>query len=296
MAFAHQFEYLRPGDLQEALGILSQAGHRAQVLAGGTDLIPWIGEELLLPEVLVDIKGIPELKGIDREEGWVRIGARVTFGELIDSELIRTSFPVVFEMARTVASPGIRNRATLAGNICSAVPSCDSGPVLLVHQAEVLVRGVSGERKIPIEDWFQGPRKTALQAGEMVTAVRLPVPEDKAEGCYVKLGRYRGEDLAQASAAILSLPGGGWRIAFGAVAPTPVRASGIESLLSGKKLTDEVIAEAQKLVAKEITPITDIRATRRYRLHMVQVMLERGLRAAQRRRETGEPPYGTGLI
>ena len=84
MAFAHQFEYLRPGDLQEALGILSQAGHRAQVLAGGTDLIPWIGEELLLPEVLVDIKGIPELKGIDREEGWVRIGARVTFSELID--------------------------------------------------------------------------------------------------------------------------------------------------------------------------------------------------------------------
>ena len=296
MALAHQFEYLRPRDLQKVVEILSQVGHRARILAGGTDLIPWIGEELLLPEVLVDIKEIPELNGIDMEEGSVRVGARVTFSELIDSDCIRRSFPVVFEMARAVASPGVRNRATLVGNICSAVPSCDSGPVLLVHQAEVLVQGTAGERTVPMKEWFIGPRETALQTGELVTGVRLPLPKGKGEGCYVKLGRYRGEDLAQAGAALLALPDGRWRIAFGAVAPTPVRAPGIESFISGQKITDEIIAEARKLVPREIDPITDIRATRRYRLHMVQVMLERGLRATQSRRETGSPPYGTKLI
>jgi len=296
VAFAHQFEYVRPGDLQGAVEILSQAGHRAQVLAGGTDLIPWIGEELLSPEVLVDIKEIEGLAGIAQGDRQIRIGARVTFSELIDSQLIRQRFPLVFEMALAVASPGIRNRATLAGNICSAVPSCDSGPVLLVHQAEVLVQGTSGERKIPMKDWFVGPRETALQAGELVTGVHLPVPEGKGDGCYVKLGRYRGEDLAQASMAALVLPDDRWRIAFGAVAPTPVRASRIEAFISGNKITDEVLAEARKLIPREIAPITDIRATRRYRLHMVQVMLERGLRATQSRRETGSPPYGMKLI
>lgn len=296
MALAHQFEYLKPRSLQETVEILSQAGHRAQILAGGTDLIPWIGEELLSPEVLVDIKEIEELAGIAVEDRHIRIGARVTFSELIDSDLMCEKFPLVLEMARAVASPGIRNRATLAGNICSAVPSCDGGPVLLVHRAGVLVRSASGERKLPIEDWFLGPRKTALQAGELVTGVLLPIPEEKAEGCYVKLGRYRGEDLAQASTAVLNLPDDRWRIAFGAVAPTPVRAPGIESLLFGRKLTDELIAQVLKLVPGEIAPITDIRATRRYRLHMVQVMLERGLRATQSRRESGSPPYGMKLI
>ena len=296
MAFAQRFEYLRPDDLREAVEILSQAGRRAQILAGGTDLIPLIGEELLSPEVLVDIKGIEALAGIAVEDGHIRIGARVTFSELIDSDHIREKFPLILEMAGTVASPGIRNRATLAGNICSAVPSCDSGPVLLVHRAEVLTESVSGERRLSMEEWFQGPRKTALQAGEVVTGVLLPIPEGKTAGCYVKLGRYRGEDLAQAGVAVLILPGGRWRIAFGAVAPTPVRAPGIETQLSGRELTDEVIARVRKLVPGEIAPITDIRASRRYRLHMVQVMLERGLRVSQSRLDTGQPPYGTSLI
>jgi CO/xanthine dehydrogenase FAD-binding subunit len=296
VAFAHRFEYIRPNDLPEAVKILSLTGSRAQILAGGTDLIPWIGEELMAPEILVDIKGIEELAGIVEEDRHLRIGALVTFSELIDSQLIRRSCPVIFETALAVASPGIRNRATLAGNICSAVPSCDGGPALLVHQAEVLVHSATGERRVPMKEWFLGSRKTALQAEEMVTGVRLPVPENGGHGCYIKLGRYRGEDLAQAGVAILGLPEDRWRIAFGAVAPTPVRAPGIESLLSGRKLTGEVIAEARTLVSREIEPITDIRATRRYRLHMVQVMLERGLRAAQDRRESGQPPYGTRLI
>jgi CO/xanthine dehydrogenase FAD-binding subunit len=296
MALAHQFEYFRPSEIQEAVGILSQAGDRAQILAGGTDLIPWIGEELLFPEVLVDIKGIGELPGIVMGEHDIRIGALVTFSELIDSDLIRQRLPVVFEMARTVASPGIRNRATLVGNICSAVPSCDAGPVLLVHQAEVLVQSASGERSVPMKEWFLGPRKTALQVGEVVTGVLLPLPERKQNGCYVKLGRYRGEDLAQASVAILALPDDRYRIAFGAVAPTPVRAPRTESLIAGNELTDEIIAQAQRLAPEEIVPITDIRATERYRLHMVTVMLERGLRAARHRLADEGPPYGTRLI
>jgi len=296
MSITHQFEYLRPQTLQEAIRVLSENGERARVLAGGTDLIPWVSEELLLPEMLVDIKGLAELKGVVVDERKIRIGALVTFSELIDCDTVREKVPLIFEMAKAVASPGIRNRATLVGNICSAVPSCDSGPVLLVHEADVLVTGPSGQRKVPIGEWFLGPRATALKAGEMVTAVDVPVPDQAHGGCYLKLGRYRGEDLAQASVAVVALSDRRYRIAFGAVSPTPLRASRIESLLNGQELTDEIIAQAQGLVSAEIAPITDIRATREYRLHMARVMLERGLRAARSRMFNQMPPYGVRLI
>jgi len=296
MAILHEFEYLKPKELQDAVQILTEYGSRAQVLAGGTDLIPWIQEDLLTPDVLVDIKGIDGLDEIVLDKGTLYIGALVTFTELIGSAIISEGFPLIWEMAKTVASPGVRNRATLAGNICSAVPSCDSGPVLLVCEAAVLVKGPRRERKVPLGEWFLGPRKTALEKGEMVTGMTLPLPGPEHGGVYVKLGRYRGEDLAQASVAILALPEYVYRIAFGAVGPRPARAKKIEALLNGKKAEGRVIEDALKLVPQEICPITDIRASEEYRMHMVKVMLERGLRAARARFCGQGPHYGESLI
>ncbi|MFC1683655.1 FAD binding domain-containing protein [Candidatus Zixiibacteriota bacterium] len=296
MPIAHQFEYAKPKTLDEAIQLLAKHGQRAFPLAGGTDLIPGIRSELLAPEILVDIKGIGELRGIVEKERGLAIGALVTFAELIDSTLIRQRLPLLFEMAGTVASPGVRNRATMVGNICSAVPSCDSGPVLLVLEAEIEVNGPDGERKIPIGNWFLGPKENALQEGEIVTSVFIPLLAETHGGCYVKLGRYRGEDLAQASVAILMLAGEHYRIAFGAVAPSPLRASRIEVMMDGKKLDKSIMSAAQQLVPEEIAPITDIRASKQYREHMVGVMLERGLKVAEERFSGEGLPYGTSAM
>jgi carbon-monoxide dehydrogenase medium subunit len=160
----------------------------------------------------------------------------------------------------------------------------------------VLVTGPGGKRKVPLRDWFVGPRKTVLKRGEIATGVAVPLPGKKHAACFVKLRRYEGEDLAQASVTVLALAGNSYRISFGAVAPRPLRAGRIEALLEGKALSDELVEQAVRLVPQEIAPITDIRATKEYRTLMAGVMLERGLRAAVARLAGAGPAYGTSLI
>jgi carbon-monoxide dehydrogenase medium subunit len=296
MAIAHEFEYEKPTSVDEAVEILARHGDDARVLAGGTDLVGWMRDELVAPGVLVDVKGIEGIGGIEVRGDTLHIGAVTTFTDVIDSDDVIGRAALLYEMARTVASTGIRNRATIVGNICSAVPSCDSGPVLLVYEADVHVKGPSGERSIPVGEWFVGPKENALRAGELVVGISVPLPSDAHGGCYVKLGRYKGEDLAQAGVAVLALPGREYRVAFGAVAPTPLRAPAIEALLRGNEITDALVAQARSIVSDEIAPITDIRSSREYRQHMVEIMLARALVAAAARLEGGGPPYGTRLI
>jgi xanthine dehydrogenase FAD-binding subunit len=190
---------------------------------------------------------------------------------------------------------GIRNRATVAGNLCSAVPSNDAGPVLLAAGASLQVATPNGERTIALGEWFLGPRRTSLAEGELVTGVSIPLP-GRHGGCHLKLGRYRGEDLAQASVAVLALPGDRYRIAFGAVAPAPVRATAVEASLEGRDLDAAALAGAAALVPGQISPITDLRASAEYRTHMCRVMLVRALRAAAGRLAGDGPPYGTRLL
>jgi CO/xanthine dehydrogenase FAD-binding subunit len=296
MAIAHQFEYVKPGTLREGIKTLARYGNRAQVLAGGTDLIGLISDDKLLPEVVVDIKGIAGLDKIEFKNGVLTIGALVTFSDLRDSPVIAKKFPVIREMTGWLASVGIRNRATMVGNLCSAVPCCDSGPILQVYDASVLIAGPNGKCKVPLSEWFVGPRKTVLKRGEIATGVAVPLPKKKHGACFVKLRRYEGENLAQASVTVLTLAGKSYRVSFGAVAPRPIRSEKIEALLEGRELTDDLIRQAVKLLPEEIVPITDIRATKDYRLHMTGVMLERGLRAATARLAGAGPAYGTSLI
>lgn len=296
MAIAHQFEYVKPGNLREGIKTLARYGSRAQVLAGGTDLIGLISDDKLLPEIVVDIKGIAGLDKIEFKNGVLTIGALVTFSDLRDSPVIAKKFPVIREMTGWLASVGIRNRATMVGNLCSAVPCCDSGPILQVYDASMLVAGPVGKRRVPLNEWFVGPRKTVLKRGEIATGVAVPLPKKKHAACFVKLRRYEGEDLAQASVTVLALAGNSYRVSFGAVAPKPIRGERIEALLEGRDLTDDLIRQAVRLLPEEIAPITDIRATKEYRLHMTGVMLERGLRAAGSRLDRAGPEYGMSLI
>jgi len=295
VAITHQFEYAKPKSLDQALALLSQHKNCA-ILSGGTDLVDRLKEHVIQPDVVIDIKGLDAFNKISFDNAALQIGAGVTFADLIDSEAVRKYFPVIAELAKTVASGGIRNRATLVGNICSAVPCMDSGPLLCAYNATVVVAGPAGGRTVPAAGWFVAPRKTSLQQGEIVTGVTLPLPAVKHAGCWVKLGRYAGEDLAQVNLLILTLGDGTFRISFGAVAPVPVRARKIEKLLDGHPMTPSLIEQAKKLIEQEIKPISDVRASKEYRMHMAKIMFERGLDAAIRRLAGSGPHYGTSVI
>ena len=289
----HQFEYYKTSTVSQAIKLLGK--HKfAVLLAGGTDLVCNIKENLYTPKCLIDIKGIKELTQIKMVKDDLHLGALVTFDQLIASPLIKKHFPLLQEMSEVVASKAIRNRATMVGNICSAVPCLDSAGPLLCYEAQVMVKGPTGQRKIDIDKWFKGPRKTALKKGEMVVGLKLK--KIKHGGCYIKLGRYRGEDLAQASVTVVALPKKNYRVAFGSVAPAPLRAKKIERELKGKELDANLLEKAKELVKEEISPITDIRATKEYRMHMSQVMLVRALSAAQARLNGEGPAYGESLI
>jgi CO/xanthine dehydrogenase FAD-binding subunit len=296
MPIAHQFAYFRPPTLREAVRILARYGNRARALAGGTDLVGLISDGMAAPETIVDIKGIPGLGRIEFKNGVLSVGALATFTDLRDSPVVAKRFPVIREMTGWLASVGIRNRATMVGNLCSAVPCCDSGPILMVYEAVMQLAGPAGRRKVPLSAWFVGPRKTVLKRGEIAIGVAVPLPKTKHAACFVKLRRYEGEDLAQASVTVLAQEGNSYGISFGSVAPWPVRAKKIEALLRGQPLSNDLIDQAVRLLPEEIAPITDIRATKEYRMHMCGVMLRRGLWAAAARLVGGGPAYGTSLI
>jgi CO/xanthine dehydrogenase FAD-binding subunit len=289
-----QLDYAKPKFLNEALDIISKSINPF-ILAGGTDLIDMIKEGIVKPDMIVDLKGIEQFNQIIFKNDTLNIGAGVTFSQLIGSKVIKDNFPVIAELSKTVASVGIRNRATLIGNICSAVPCMDSGPLLTSYEAMIITAGPKGERKIPSAKWFINSRKTAIEKGEIVTGVSIPFP-GKHGGCFVKLGRYEGEDLAQVNLVIIAIADGSFRISFGSVAPVPVRAMKIENLINGKAISQSLIEEAFTLIEKEIKPITDIRATKEYRMHMAKIMFERGLKAAISRLNGTGPEYGISVI
>ncbi|HAL93069.1 MAG TPA: hypothetical protein DCM68_08620, partial [Verrucomicrobia bacterium] len=261
MSIAVEFEYAKPASLKEALGLLARKSAAGAVpLAGGTDLVAWLRDGAVSPGFLVDIKGLADLRGIRLKAGKLWIGANTTFAEIIESPLVRKHAPILAEAAGMVASVGVRNRATVAGNICSAVPCCDSGPALLVHEATIHMDTRQGAKSLPATKWFLGPRRTALPKGGIVTGISIPVA--KHAGAFAKLKRYRGEDLAQASVAVRVDAKGGWRVAYGSVAPTPIRGPKVERLLKGVKKPDAaLLKKAAALAEAEVAPITDIRSS-----------------------------------
>jgi carbon-monoxide dehydrogenase medium subunit len=295
MAIVQEFEYFKPKSIKEAISLL--LGHKKSfILAGGTDLISELKKGMVSPGAIIDIKGITKLTGIDFSGKVLKIGALVTFSDLIKSGVIREHFPLITEMSGAVASVAIRNRATIVGNICSAVPCMDSGPVLSVYDAEILVSGAGCNFRFPVSQFFKGPRKTVLKGNGIATSIVIPVPAPKHGGCFMKLGRYKGEDLAQASVAVLALPKRQYRVAFGSVAPVPIRAKKIEKVLNGNPLDDHLINTAKELIPQEISPITDVRASREYRMHMCGVMFERAIKAAAARLEGNGPAYGAARV
>lgn len=276
-----KFDYLRPRTTEELAAALAEHGADAKLFAGGTDLIVLMRDKLVRPKYVIDIKGIEELRELSwNERRGLTIGAAVTLNELIASEVVRGRFGALWKAAGTLADPTIRNRATLVGNICNASPAADTAPALLVLDAEVEVVSVKGERVIPIQEFFRGVKLTALERGEFVRAVRVPNPPEGAKGDYLKWGRTRGEDLAVVGVAGLAVNSGKKlvRIALSSVAPTPLLVPEVEGIFEGGGSVEEQMDKAASVVVEKISPISDVRASKEYRLHMAGVLTKQILK------------------
>ncbi len=268
------FNYYRPKTLKEALILVSELND-FKILAGGTDLIIDMRIKRYVPRNIIDISSINELKYIVDEGDRVRIGALTTLQELLESRIIKDKLLLLAEAIESMASWQIRNLATIGGNLCNASPAADTAPPLLVYEAKVKVRSLKGEREIPISKFFLGPRKTALEKNEILTEIVVPYVKNVGTA-FMKLGRRKAFTLSVVSVATLvSVNGDSFaeaRIALGAVAPTPIRAYTVESYLKGKKVGLDVISEGAKLVLKDISPISDVRASAEYRKDMSVVL------------------------
>ncbi|MDY7029811.1 MAG: xanthine dehydrogenase family protein subunit M, partial [Spirochaetota bacterium] len=277
------FDYLKPVSLKEACTLRAEHAGASQLLLGGTDLIVEMDQGSLSPEFLIDLRGIGDLWGIREAKNEIVIGAAVTFTELIKSKTISKECQALTEASKLVASVGVRNVATLAGNICHAVPSAEGAAPLLIRDAELTAVSTSGERRLSIHDFFTGPRKTALAAEEIVTAIHIPRNSLRSGENYLKLGRYRGEDLAQVGVAVSVDEKYQYKIAYAAVGPVPLRITKAEEILQGAPPSEKELAAAVKAVKQTVNPITDIRASKEYRLYMCGVMLEKAVKTAVQR-------------
>jgi carbon-monoxide dehydrogenase medium subunit len=280
-----KFNYLAPTTLDEALSLLARYKGRARVIAGGTDLIPRLKRrEIGAPDYAIDLKGIPALDNIEYDVSGLNIGALATIGAVETSAIIGQKFGVLAQAARSMASPQVRNRGTIAGNICNAVPSADSAPALLTLGAKLKLVSGKGERTVNIEDFFTGPSQTVISDEEILREIQIPHPPPNSQGVYLKLTPRRAMDLAIVGVAVVVIPQDGVcqdiRIALGAVAPTPIRARKAEAVLKGQKLDDNLIEKAARTAAGQSSPIDDHRASAEYRRDMVEVLVKRAIKQA----------------
>jgi len=274
------FDHYTPHSLPEALDLLSRQNGQTHVIAGGSDLLIKMKKGLIAPAAIINIKRLPELKGISYSaESGLHLGALTTLGELSRSPVIQEHYPCLTQTTSLMASRQIRNFATVGGNLCNASPSADTAPPLIAYGATVHLMGTTGERNLPLEDFFLGPGQNALLPGELLCYINVPPPD--GETLYIKHVPRAYMDISVvgvcARLKLLDNQCQLARIVLGAVAPTPVRARQAEAALSGQPLTSELIDQVARLTAQESRPIDDTGGSAWYRRRMVEVGTRRCL-------------------
>jgi len=278
-----RFEYHAPASLPEALELLSRWGEKAKVFAGGTDLLVSMKKREVLPNHLINLKGISELKGVSDEKEGLKIGALVTLWEIERSKTVKEKYSILWEAVSVMASPQVRTLGTIGGNLSSAVPSADTAPPLIALGASVSLKGIHGERRVRVEDFFRGPGESVLKPDEILTQILIPKPSDGSGGTYLKMMRRNALDLALVGVAVsLRLDSERKvckeaRIVLGAVAPTPIRAPKAEEILIGKEMNEALAKEAGRMASEEARPISDVRASMEYRQTIVSILTKRAL-------------------
>jgi aerobic carbon-monoxide dehydrogenase medium subunit len=280
-----RFAYLEPRTLQEAVSCLRQHGGTANVLAGGTDLLVEIKEHLRQPEHVINIKKIPGMNHFTyHPQQGLRFGSLVTARQIEIAPEILQNYPGLSRACSDLGSIQVRNRATIAGNVCRASPSADTLPPLIADGASLKIYGPDGERVVLLEDFFTGPGKTILSPDELVTEIAIPAPLPHTGRVYIKHGRRKAMELATVGVAVsLTLDGAACRevrIVLGAVAPTPIRARKAEDLLRGRLIDDKVIDTIGEAAMSESRPISNVRGSAEYRREMVGVLTRRAIKQA----------------
>ena len=283
-----RFELAVPGSVDECLQILAKRGPDTKVVAGGTDLLPQLKNGVLKPGWVVDLSAVAELRAIsDAPDGGLRIGASVTARELELDARVRSRFAALAESAAMVGSVQVRNLATLGGNLCNAAPSADMAPPLLALDADAVIAGPSGQRRVSMASFFLGVRRTVLAPGELLLEIVVPAQGAHSGGNYLRHTPRRELDIAVVGVASqITLSGGrctAARIALAAVAPVPLRATDAEQALVGQPLTPQQIERAAELASGAARPIDDHRGSIEFRNHLVRVLTRRTLTTALQR-------------
>ena len=274
------FIYHRPSSVREASGLLAQFGDDGRAIAGGHSLIPMMKLRLATPGHLVDLAGIADLKGVRADGNDIVIGAMTTQHELIGSDLLATKIPILRETSLQIADPQVRYVGTLGGNVANGDPGNDMPAVMLCLNATYHVTGKGGERRIPAREFYQGAYFTAIEAGDVLTAVRIPVPPAGHGSAYEKLKRKVGDYATAAAAVILAVSGGkvaSCSIGLTNVAETPLWAEDAAKILTGSSLDAATVKRAVAAAEAITAPSSDARGPAAYRTKMAGVMLTRAL-------------------
>jgi CO/xanthine dehydrogenase FAD-binding subunit len=279
-----KFEYFAPKTIEEACSLLAKYKGEARVLAGGTDLLVQMKNREVTPRYLINIKDIPDLDYIryDDKEG-LRIGALTPIEALKTSTLIRRRFGILSQAAAVLGTVQIRNRGTIAGNLCNASPAAETAPALITLAAKARIVGVAGERAVALEDFFVGPGQTVLQTGEIVTEIQVPNVPPRSGGAYLKHSIKRMDIAIVGVGVVITLNGevcNDIKIALGAVASTPIRAKKAEEIIRGQGLDSELMERAAQTASEESRPIDDIHSYAQYRKQMVKVLAKEAMKQA----------------
>jgi len=278
----NQFKYISPKTIEEVLEILKQEKSEACIVAGCSNVLPYIKDKIISKKLLLDISGIEELNYIKKSEGKLCIGAATTISDLINSKIIREECNILYQAAEQFADPTIRNSATIGGNLADASPAADVAPPLLVLDAVLEVESMDGKREISLKNFFVGPRKTVLHNDEMITSIKIKDDSINKNGCFIKLGLRQAMAISLATVALIleveKDKVADVRIAMGSIAPTPLRLIKVEGFLKNKKINDELIEEAVKRVREEVKPIGDVRASAEYRRYISGILFKRAFK------------------
>jgi aerobic carbon-monoxide dehydrogenase medium subunit len=280
------FSYHRPSSIQDAVGLLAKLGDDGRALAGGHSLIPMMKLRLATPANLVDLAGIADLKGIRADGNDIVIGAMTTQHDVIASDVLAAKIPILRETSLLIADPQVRYMGTLGGNVANGDPGNDMPAVMMCLGATYHVMGKSGERRIAARDFYQGAYFTALESGDVLTAVRIPVPPSGHGYAYEKLKRKVGDYATAAAAVVLTMNGGkvaSCSIGLTNVAETPLWAEEAAKILTGSALDAATVKRAVAAAEAITAPASDARGPAQYRTKMAGVMLTRALARAKAR-------------
>lgn len=280
---AASFEYDAPSTLDEAIGLLQQYGEEAKILSGGHSLLPMMKLRFASPERVIDINGIPGLSYIKEENGVLKIGALTREAEIEHADLLKQKFPIFGDVTKLIADPQVRNMGTIGGNLAHGDAANDHPAAMLALRATVIATGAGGQRSIPIDEFFFGFYTTALQHGEILTEIQIPVPPKGTGSAYHKLERKVGDYATAGVAVQLTIENGVCKaigIGLTNVNPTPLRAERSEQSLLNKPLTDDNIAAAAQMASEDCSPSSDLRGSEEYKRAMVAVLVKRMIKKA----------------